>query len=472
MQNLIFNLILLVIGVATGLFIQKLISRSRLPLLENKLKEEQRQENEAKLSELNNQLRDKELEAEGMKKDIEHLNRKKKESELLQEQTNLLIKENAILKTRETENRKHFEEKLTLLADTRDALKKDFELLANRIFDDKSSKFKESNQENISHLLNPMKTQLEEFRKRVDQVYDSENKDRASLRSELLNLRTLNETLNKEAKNLTNALKRDPKKQGNWGEMKLERVLEDSGLDKNIEYFTQAHYTDVENNSRYPDVVIKLPEERDIIIDAKTSLTAYERFTSSETDSDKESALKAHLASVKKHVGDLAGKAYQNLEGINTVSHVLMFIPIESAYLLALENDNQIFVEAIDKNIMIVGPSTLIYVLRMIKQIWRSEYQTRNVLEIAEEGGKMYDKLCGFIVDLEKIDKNISDLKSNYDASMNKLSTGRGNLIRRAEIMKDLGAKAKKQLTIRSEEENKNKDDEESNDDKLKIGEE
>lgn len=470
MQNLIFNLILLVIGVATGLFIQKLVNKSRLPLLKSKLKEEQRQESEAKLTEVNNQLRNRELEAEGLKKDIEHLSSKKKESELLKEQTNILIKENAILKTKETENRRHYEEKLALLTDARDTLKKDFELLANRIFEDKSSKFKESNQENISNLLNPMKTQLEEFRKRVDQVYDSENKDRASLRSEVINLRTLNETLNKEAKNLTNALKRDPKKQGNWGEMKLERVLEDSGLDKNIEYFTQAHYTDVENNNRYPDVVIKLPEERDIIIDAKTSLVAYERFASSENDSDKESALKAHLASVKKHVGDLAGKAYQNLEGINTVSHVLMFIPIESAYLLALENDNQIFVEAIDKNVMIVGPSTLIYVLRMIKQIWRSEYQTRNVLEIAEEGGKMYDKLCGFIVDLEKVGKSISDLKSNYDASMNKLSTGRGNLIRRAEIMKDLGAKAKKQLTIHSED--KNKDDEESNDDKLKIGEE
>ena len=244
----------------------------------------------------------------------------------------------------------------------------------------------------------------------------------------------------------------------------LERVLEDSGLDKNIEYFTQAHYTDLENNNRYPDVVIKLPEERDIIVDAKTSLTAYERFVSSETDSQKDVALKEHLTSIKKHISELSIKEYQKLDGINTVSHVLMFIPIESAYLLALENDNQMFVEAMDKDVMIVGPSTLIYVLRMIKQIWRSEYQTRNVLEIAEEGGKMYDKLCGFVLDLEKIGKNISDLTKSYELSMNKLNTGTGHLIGRAEKMKELGAKAKKQLTISSVDKD--------NDDKSDKGEE
>lgn len=464
MQNVIFSLILLVIGIATGLFIQRLKSNSQLSLLEIKLKEEQKQEHELKLAEVNNQLRSRELEAEGFKKDIQHFSTLKGDLAKLQQQANTLLEENAVLRTKETENRRHYEEKLVILTDAKESLKKDFELLANKIFEDKSTKFKETNQENISHLLNPMKTQLEEFRKRVDQVYDSENKDRASLKSEIMSLRTLNETLNKEAMNLTNALKRDPKKQGNWGEMKLERVLEDSGLDKNIEYFTQAHYTDVENNNRYPDVVIKLPEERDIIVDAKTSLTAYERFVSSETDSQKDVALKEHLASIKKHVSELSIKEYQKLDGINTISHVLMFIPIESAYLLALENDNQMFVEAMDKDVMIVGPSTLIYVLRMIKQIWRSEYQTRNVLEIAEQGGKMYDKLCGFVLDLEKVGKNISDLTKSYELSMNKLNTGTGHLIGRAEKMKELGAKAKKQLTISSVDKD--------NDDKSDKGEE
>lgn len=464
MQNVIFSLILLVIGIATGLFIQRLKSNSQLSLFEIKLKEEQKQEHELKLAEVNNQLRSRELEAEGFKKDIQHFSTLKGDLAKLQQQANTLLEENAVLRTKETENRRHYEEKLVILTDAKESLKKDFELLANKIFEDKSTKFKETNQENISHLLNPMKTQLEEFRKRVDQVYDSENKDRASLKSEIMSLRTLNETLNKEAMNLTNALKRDPKKQGNWGEMKLERVLEDSGLDKNIEYFTQAHYTDVENNNRYPDVVIKLPEERDIIVDAKTSLTAYERFVSSETDSQKDVALKEHLASIKKHVSELSIKEYQKLDGINTISHVLMFIPIESAYLLALENDNQMFVEAMDKDVMIVGPSTLIYVLRMIKQIWRSEYQTRNVLEIAEQGGKMYDKLCGFVLDLEKVGKNISDLTKSYELSMNKLNTGTGHLIGRAEKMKELGAKAKKQLTISSVDKD--------NDDKSDKGEE
>ncbi len=425
MENLSMSLIMLIIGAIIGAvsyaFVHGKFNKFQANLTEIKIKNEVQKEYEQKIEDINNLLQEKELEINS-------------------------------LKTREETNNKHFNEKINLLTETKDALKKDFELLANKIFEEKSSRFKEANQESISNLLNPMKLQLEEFRKRVDQVYDSENKDRASLKSEIMNLRTLNETLNQEAKNLTNALKRDPKKQGNWGEMKLERVLEDSGLDKNIEYFTQAHYVDKENNNRYPDVVIKLPEERDIVVDAKTSLTAYERFSSATSETEKEQALKEHLLSVKKHANELSAKEYQKLDGINTISHVLMFLPIESAYLLALENDNQIFTDAMDKNVMIVGPSTLIYVLQMIKQIWRSEYQTRNVLEIAEEGGKMYDKLCGFVEDLEKVGKNIIDLTNNYNASMKKLATGRGNLIRKAEQMKVLGAKAKKQLTITSKE--------------------
>ncbi len=383
----------------------------------------------------------------------ESINKLNQEIKILQQDRNELSKDKASLVTKAEENKIAFEEKLQILTEAKENLKRDFEILANKIFEEKTTKFKETNHESITNLLNPMKNQLEEFRKRIDQVYDSENKDRASLKSEILNLRTLNETLNKEAKNLTNALKRDPKKQGNWGEMRLERVLEDSGLTKNIEYFTQAHYVDKENKNKYPDVVIKLPEERDIVVDAKTSLTAYEKFVSSEETLEKDRALREHLISVKKHASELSAKEYQKLEGINTISHVLMFIPVESAYLLALENDNQIFNEAMDNNVMIVGPSTLIYVLQMIKQIWRSEYQTKNVIQIAEEGGKMYDKFCSFIIDLEKIGKNIDDLSKNYLASMNKLKSGRGNLVRRAEIMKELGAKADKQLTINSKQE-------------------
>ena len=458
MQDQITNIIILIIGAGFGAFIssliQKKLNKSHLIIAEAKLKSQLQQDYELKLSEINNKLRDLELQNEKLKSDAGYLTSalqaKKEDIEKLQEHKNELSTENATLKTQTEANTKHFAEKIALLTEAKDSLKKDFELLANKIFEEKSSKFKETNQENISHLLNPMKTQLEEFRKRIDQVYDSENKDRASLKSEIINLRSLNETLNKEAKNLTNALKRDPKKQGNWGEMKLERVLEDSGLDKNIEYFTQSHYVDNENRNKYPDVVIKLPEERDIIVDAKTSLTAYEKFTSSTSDIEKEQALKEHLLSVKKHANELSLKEYQKLDGINTISHVLMFIPVESAYLLALENDNQIFIDAMDKNVMIVGPSTLIYVLRTIKQIWRSEYQTKNVLEIAEEGGKMYDKLCLFVKDLDKIGKNISDISNNYDTAMKKLATGGGNLIRRAEKMRNLGAKANKQLTISS----------------------
>lgn len=461
MPNIILNLIIFFVGLAIGAIltaiIYKKISKSQAFLLEAKLKHELQQEQEIKLSALNNLLREKELDYEKTKGEAHYLSTsfasQKEEINQLFKTNNELSTENTTLKTQDAANTKHFAEKIALLTEAKDTLKRDFELLANKIFEEKSSKFKESNHENISNLLTPMKTQLEEFRKRIDQVYDNENKDRASLISEIINLRSLNETLNIEAKNLTNALKRDPKKQGNWGEMKLERVLEDSGLDKNIEYYTQAHYLDDANKSKYPDVVIKLPEERDIIVDAKTSLTAYERFVSSSTEAEKEQALKDHLTSVRKHANELSLKEYQKLEEINTVSHVLMFIPVESAYLLALENDNQIFIEALDKNVMIVGPSTLIYVLRTIKQIWRSEYQTRNVLEIAEEGGKMYDKLCNFVTDLERVGKNISDLTNSFNSTMNKLNSGNGNLIKRAEKMRELGAKAKKQLTISSKDE-------------------
>jgi len=450
MPDLIIILLTLLIGTSLGAFlgivIQRKLNKSQLLIHESNIR-----------TDFSNKYREKELENEKFKSQINYytssLEASKEDLKRYFEMNNELLKENEKLKTQERINNQHFTEKIALLTEAKDSLKKDFELLANKIFEEKSTKFKETNQENITNLLNPMKIQLEEFKNRINQVYDSENKDRASLRSEIINLRSLNESLNKEAQNLTNALKRDPKKQGNWGEMKLERVLEDSGLDKNIEYFTQAHYVDNDNKNKYPDVVIKLPEERDIIIDSKMSLTAYERFTSATNEIEKEQALKEHLSSVKKHVTELAAKEYHKLNGINTVSHVLMFIPIESAYLLALENDNQIFIDAMDKNVMVVGPSTLMYVLRTIKQIWRSEYQTRNVLEIAEEGGKMYDKLCMFVNDLEKIGKNISDLSSNYETSMKKLSTGNGNLINKAEKMKALGAKAKKQLTLTSKNE-------------------
>ncbi len=456
MENVTLYLVILLIGAIIGAIltavVQKKLLKSQSYLAETQLKNEMQKEFDISLSELSNQLRSKEIEAERLKSEIQYLNSTsnslKEDLDKLLQANNDLLKENTTIKTQDESNKRHFEEKIILLTEAKDNLKKDFELLANKIFEEKSSKFKETNQENMTNLLTPMKTQLEEFRKRVDQVYDSENKDRASLKSEIINLRSLNETLNLEAKNLTNALKRDPKKQGNWGEMKLERVLEDSGLDKNIEYFTQAHFIDSDKKSKYPDVIIKLPEDRDIVVDAKTSLTAYEKFVSATSENEKDQALKEHLLSVKKHANELSAKEYQKLEGINTLSHVLMFLPIESAYLLALENDNQIFSEAMDKNVMIVGPSTLIYVLRMIKQIWRSEYQTRNVLEIAEEGGKMYDKFCNFVGDLEKIGKNISDLTNNYNFSMNKLKDGSGNLVRRAEKMRELGAKAKKQLTI------------------------
>ncbi len=398
--------------------------------------------------EMSKQVRDKDIEITQLRTELHNLNKLNAKLDDSLGHNRVLLEENASLRTRITEAEKTMKEKLQLLTETKDTMKKDFELLANKIFEEKNSKFKETSTESLNNILNPVRSQLNEFKKRVEDVYDNENKDRASLKTEIENLRKLNETLNQEAMNLTKALTTDNKKQGNWGEMKLERILEDSGLTKDLEYFPQQNFKDGSYNDKRPDIIVKLPDNKDIVIDAKMSLKAYFDMVSSEDPTEREQFLKAHLLSVRNQVKNLASKKYEDLADVNTISHVLMFIPVESAYLTALEADNTLFLDAMKMNIMIVGPGTLMYVLRTIKQIWNSENQTKNSRKIAEEAGKMLDKFEGFLTDMEKIEANINTLNKSYTEAKKKLSSGNGNLVRKAKQLQELGVKMKKDLTL------------------------
>ncbi len=329
---------------------------------------------------------------------------------------------------------------------TRLNLFKEFENLANRILDEKSDKFTKLNQTNLNDILLPLKTKITEFEQKVDSTYRLEAAERNTLRGEIKNLVELNQQIGRDAVNLTRALKGDSQKQGNWGELILEKVLEFSGLRKGEEYKTQESFNHDEGRQR-PDVVVYLPENKHIIIDAKVSLVAYERYVSSEVETDRKQALIDHIASVRSHIKGLADRNYQAITGLNQPDFVLLFIPIESSFGLAIQSDNDLFAFAWDKKIVIVSPSTLLATLRTISSVWKQERQTKNALEIADRAGKMYDKFVGFMDDLHSVGKKIEESKKVYDGAMNKFSEGSGNVIRQAEQLKELGAKASKNFS-------------------------
>ena len=323
---------------------------------------------------------------------------------------------------------------------------KEFENLANKIFEEKSTKFTEQNKEKLSEILNPLKEKIFEFEKKVDES-NKENIDRhASLRQQLQMLKDMNQEITKEAKNLTEALKGQIKTQGNWGEFILESILEKSGLVKGREYLVQESLT-AESGKRYqPDVIIKLPEDKSIVIDSKVSLNAYEKFVSSDNEKDQQSALRDHNISIRSHIKNLASKNYQNLYQLESLDFVLMFMPIEPAFALAVQQDPQIFNDAFEQNIVIVSPSTLLATLRTIASIWRQENQNKNAFEIARQSGELLDKFTAFVEDLVTVGKGLDSTKENYIKAMNKLVEGRGNLVSRTEKIKKLGAKATKSL--------------------------
>ena len=350
------------------------------------------------------------------------------------------------LETRLEDERRNADEKLALLQEARDQLKLEFQNVANKIFEDKSQKFTEQNRDNIEGVLKPMREQLMDFKKKVEDVYDKESKDRVSLLNEIIHLKTLNERISGDAVNLTNALKGQSKTRGSWGEMILERVLEESGLQKGREYEIQTMYASEEGQRRHPDVIVHLPEGKDIVIDSKVSLIAYEKYCTADKEETRDKRLKEHISSVRTHIKALSGKRYEELEGIRTLDFVLMFLPIEGAFWAAIESEQGLFNEAFDKNIMLVSPSTLLATLRIISNIWRYEDQNKNALIIAKKAGDLHDKFVGFIEALDEVGQKIDKARDSYQTARNRLIEGRGNLVRRSIELRQLGVKAQKEL--------------------------
>lgn len=335
----------------------------------------------------------------------------------------------------------------------------EFENIANKILEKNSEKFTAANQKNMGDVLNPLKEKIELFEKKVDDTYKQGLKDQTDLRAELKKLFDLNSKISEEANNLTKALKGDVKKQGNWGEVVLERILERSGLNEGAGGYQKQFSDNSEDGKRIlPDVVINLPDNKHIIIDSKVSLVAYERTVNANSEAERSTFLKEHLFSIKTHIKGLSAKHYQTAPKLNSPDFVLLFMPIESSFGMAVQEDQDLFSFAWDLKVVLVSPSTLLATLRTIASIWQQENQTRNAIEIARQGGALYDKFVGFVLDLENIGRNLATTQKTYDSALNKLQTGSGNLIRRAENIKQLGAKTTKNLPHQFIDENDKQD--------------
>jgi DNA recombination protein RmuC len=332
------------------------------------------------------------------------------------------------------------------IAELQKKFKLEFEHIATQILEEKTSKFTLQNKASLDLLLSPLKENIKAFEEKVDRVYKAESDERNILKGVISQLMDQSKQIQEDANNLTKALKGDNKKQGNWGEVILERVLERSGLVCDQEYRIQSSYSTVNGNRVQPDVIIDLPDHKHIVVDSKVSLIAYEKFVCAETEEEKEIYLKQHLLSLKNHIQDLSGKNYHSLYQINSPDFVLLFIPIESSFGIAVQKDAELFSYAWDKKVVIVSPSTLLATLRTISSIWKQERQNRNVLEIARLSGTMYDKFVGFVTDMESIGRNIRQSQDAYDKALSKLTTGSGNMATTADKIKKLGAKTTKQI--------------------------
>ncbi|MDB5143273.1 MAG: rmuC [Mucilaginibacter sp.] len=331
----------------------------------------------------------------------------------------------------------------------RQNFQREFENIANKLLEEKSLKFNETNKTSLDLLLNPLKENIKLFEEKVEKVYKAESDERNILKGEISKLMELNKQISEEASNLTKALKADTKKQGNWGEVILDRILEASGLIEGESYTKQGkglNLTDENGNRFQPDVIINLPDKKHIIIDSKVSLLAYERLVNCETEEERESYIKQHLLSIKSHISGLGSKNYQDLYGIDSPDFVLLFVPIESSFVIAIQTDLELFEFAWNKKVVLVTPSTLLATLKTVASIWKQEQQTRNAIDIATKAGALYDKFVGFIADLKRIGDNIDRSKEAYNEAFGKLSTGSGNMIGRVEVLRKLGAKATKHI--------------------------
>ena len=413
---IIIGVFTLVIGLFVGMYIQKLKTKSTESVWEDR-----NQKSENQISELKQELdsireRNSSLEIK--------LAREKANSDNLEQK----IKE-------QKEEVEKLQEKFT----------KEFENLANKILDEKSEKFTKSNKENIENILTPLNKKIKEFEEKVEKSQKENISIHSALKEQLLTMQTQNLKITQEAENLTKALKGDSKMQGNWGELVLERVLEKSGLEKDREYSVQQSFKREDGSRVMPDVIIHLPDGKKMVVDSKVSLTDYERYTNAEED-DRPKFLKDHINSLRRHVEQLSAKKYEDLYEMESPDFVLLFVPIEPAFAIAINHDNSLYNKAFEQNIVIVTPSTLLATLRTIDSMWSNEKQQRNAMEIARQAGALYDKFVGFMQDLTQVGKKMDDAKGEYKNAMNKLFDGKGNIIGRIEKLRTMGAKAKKSL--------------------------
>ena len=422
------EIILLVVGLVAGGMVGWLIARFKFQ------------------AENNQQTSGLELEREKVKAAILQANELKSE---LETERNKVVELTKSLSAAEADYR-NLQEKLqdqkSELEKLEDKFAVQFKNLANDIFEEKSKKFTEQNKSNISDLLKPLGERIIEFEKKIDQTHKDSIEKNAGLFNELKNLKDLNLQMSEDARNLTRALKGDTKAQGNWGEFILESILEKSGMEKGREFLVQESFTNSEGRRQQPDVILNLPENKHIIIDSKVSLTAYNGYVNAETDEQRAGFVKAHLVSIRQHMRLLSEKNYQKNYSENGLDFVIMFIPLEPAYLLAIQSDRNLYEEAFDKRIVFVSPTLLLPSLQLIKSAWRQEYQNRNVFEIAKRSGDLYDKFVGFTEDLLNLGRQLESAKKSYEESMKKLTTGSGNLVSKVENLKKLGAKADKSI--------------------------
>ena len=450
MITIVAVIIGLIVGFALAFFYLKGQSESLLSTANEKARMLDASVNELKLElKTLGQNAEAKLQEEQRKAELRLLEERKSAEARLQEERKRAEELNTSFSTASTRN-EHLEKRLAEQKGELEQLNKkfttEFENLANRILDEKSQKFTDQNKLNLDIILNPFKEKLKEFENKVDQTYRAENAERVTLKTEIKNLVELNKQISEEANNLATALKGDNKQQGNWGELVLEKVLERSGLVEGTEYKTQITSTNVEGDKIRPDVVIFLPDDKHVIVDSKVSLIAYNACVNAINDEERLKYLKLHIESLRSHIKLLSDKNYQTAAGFESPDFVLLFVPIESSFSLAVQGDAELFNFAWDRKIVIVSPSTLLATLRTIASIWKQERQTRNALQIAEEGGKLYDKFVTFYDDLKNVGKKMEDAKESYVDAMKKLYDGSGNLVKRAEKMKELGAKTTKQL--------------------------
>jgi DNA recombination protein RmuC len=440
------EIVFLVIGVVVGVAIGWLIQRSKARAAEmagaqNLAKA--KQEFMAQLAVADKEKSLAEQQANSLKPELDEL---KKVLNAEREKNEILNRHFAETQTDLRNMQEKLENQAKELEQVQKKFTTEFENIAGKILKENSKEFTTVNQKNISDILNPLKEKIQLFEKKVEDTYEKGLKDQTDLKAELKKLQDLNVKISTDAQNLTNALKGDVKKQGNWGEIVLERVLERSGLTEGQEFEREVVDTNMEGKVIRPDVIVHLPDKKHLIIDSKVSLVAYERLVNAATDEDREKAMKEHLLSLRTHVKTLSEKHYPSAKNLNVPDFVLLFLPIESSFSVAVQQDQDLFGYAWDNKVVIVSPSTLLASLRTIASIWRQENQTRNALEIAQQSGSLYDKFVNFINDLEKIGKGLDSARDNYDKAMNKLHTGRGNLVRTAEKIRVLGAKAQKEI--------------------------